>query len=562
MQHHLDLRTKVIIMLSVMAGLFLVALDQTIFTTSLGRIVEEFNAFSALSWVVTAYLITSTVSVPIAGKLSDMYGRRILLLTGISIFVIGSLFGGMSGSMNQLILWRAIEGIGAGIITANAFTIIGDLFAPRERGRWQGMIGAVFGIATVIGPILGGYLTEAHTILWLTTGWRWTLFINIPIGIIAFLVIMIFCPTLKHEKKPKVDYAGAAFLAIALSVLVLAIDNTEQIFAGLISSTGITLLGLRVIMFTIVAIAVAIFIAVERRAKEPILPLRFFKNRNFILIITISLLFGAAFIGTILYLTQFNQQVFAASPSQSGLMLLPMVGGLVLSSIVGGQLISRTGKYKMFMLAGTALATVSIIFLTALKPESGYFYESIIMVFLGMGLGIVLPVLNLAVQNEFKQSELGVATSSSQLFRNLGSTIGVAMFGAILTAGIISGLGDTNKIPYIKTLSQNPAASKIGSFSDSNTLLTINTPDIKQKINSQADVAFTKLPLPIKTMVAQKFKAQQDNFSSIVTHAFSDGMHNIFVLSAVLMGIATIVVLGIKEKTLGTGKPQETPGEI
>jgi len=562
MHHHLDLRTKIIIMLSVMAGLFLVALDQTIFTTSLGKIVEEFNAFSSLSWVVTAYLITSTVSVPIAGKLSDMYGRRILLLIGISIFVAGSLFGGMSGSMNQLILWRAIEGIGAGIITANAFTIIGDLFAPRERARWQGVFGAVFGVATVVGPILGGYLTETHSILWLTTSWRWTLFINIPIGIIAFAVIFIFCPTLRHEKKPKIDYVGAALLAVALSVLVLAIDNTEHIFADFISSTGISLLWLRVIMFTFVAIIVGIFVAVEHRAKEPILPLRFFKNRNFVLIIIISLLFGAAFIGTILYLTQFNQQVFSASPSQSGLMLLPMVGGLVLSSVVGGQLITRTGKYKIFMQIGTALATISIVFLTTLKPESGYFYESIIMVFLGMGLGIVMPVLNLAVQNEFEQLELGVATSSSQLFRNLGSTIGVAVFGAILTAGIVAGLGDTGRIPYVKTLTQNPAASKIGSFSDSNTLLTLNTPDIKQKINDQANAAFTKLPLPVKTVVSQQFKAQQDNFSSIVIHAFSDGMHNIFIVAAILMGVATIIVFGIKEKTLRTGKPQETPGEI
>ncbi len=562
MHHHLDLRTKIIIMMSVMAGLFLVALDQTIFTTSLGKIVEEFNAFSSLSWVVTAYLITSTVSVPIAGKLSDMYGRRILLLIGISIFVAGSLFGGMSGSMNQLILWRAIEGIGAGIITANAFTIIGDLFAPRERARWQGVFGAVFGVATVVGPILGGYLTETHSILWMTTSWRWTLFINIPIGIIAFAVIFIFCPTLRHEKKPKIDYVGAALLALALSVLVLAIDNTEHIFADFMTSTGISLLWLRIIMFTIVAITVGIFIVVENRAKEPILPLRFFKNRNFDLIIMISLLFGAAFIGTILYLTQFNQQVFAASPSQSGLMLLPMVGGLVLSSVIGGQLITRTGKYKIFMQIGTALATISIIFLTTLRPESGYFYESIIMVFLGMGLGIVMPVLNLAVQNEFEQLELGVATSSSQLFRNLGSTIGVAVFGAILTAGIISGLGDTSQIPYIKTLAQNPAASRIGSLSDSNTLLTLNTPDIKQKINNQADAAFTKLPVPIKTVVAQKFKAQQDNFSSIVVHAFSDGMHNIFIVAAFLMGTATIIVFGIKEKTLRTGKPQETPGEI
>jgi EmrB/QacA subfamily drug resistance transporter len=545
-----------------MAGLFLVALDQTIFATAIGKIVEEFNAFSALSWVITAYLLTSTISLPFAGKLSDQFGRRLMLLIGILIFVVGSLLGGMSGSMNQLILWRALEGVGAGIITANAFTIVGDLFVPRERGRWQGLFGAAFGLATVIGPILGGYLTESHNILGLVTNWRWTLFVNVPVGILAFIVIFIYCPTLKHEKKPRIDYAGALFLAISLAVLVLAIDNTKDIFSGFMSSTGISLLWLRVIMFAIVAISTAIFVAVERRAKDPLLPMFFFKNRNFDLIMTISLFFGAAFIGMVLYLTQFNQQVFAASPTESGFMLMPMVAGIVFSSIGGGQLITRTGKYKIFMLIGSALATVSIIFLTALNPESSYLYEAIVMVALGLGLGIVLPVINLAVQNEFEQAEIGVATSSSQLFRNLGSTIGVSIFGAVLTAGIISGLGNTNQIPYIKTLSQNPAATRIGSLTDSDTLLNLNTPDVKSEINSQAQSAFTKVPTPIRANVAQRFKSQQSNFSYIVTHAFSDGMHNIFLISAAFMAIATAVVFALKEKTLRTGKPTETPGEI
>jgi len=562
MHHHLDLRTKIIIMLSVMAGLFLVALDQTIFTTAIGKIVEEFNAFSALSWIVTAYLLTSTIALPIAGKFSDMFGRRLMLLLGILIFVLGSLFGGMSNSMNQLIFWRAIEGIGGGIITANAFTIVGDLFAPRERGRWQGLFGSVFGLATVVGPILGGYLTETHTILGLTTNWRWTLFVNVPVGIVAFTVIAIFCPPLKHEKKPRVDYAGVAVLAAALAVLVLAIDNTKNIFAGFMDFTGISLIWLRVIMFSIVAVLILAFVLIERRAKEPVLPMHFFENRNFNLIMVISLLFGASFLGMILYLTQFNQQVFGATPAQSGLMLMPLVGGIVLSSVGGGLLISRTGKYKQMMILSSGLATASIIFLTKLTPESGYVYESIIMAFLGIGMGVVLPIINLAVQNEFKLEEIGVATSSGQLFRNLGSTIGVAVFGAILTAGIITGLGDTNKIAYLKTLSQNPAASKIGSFSDSDTLLTLNTMDIKNKINTQAQSAFARLPLPVRTQVSQQFKSQQDNYSSIVTHAFSDGMHNIFVVTAFLMGGATIVTLFIKEKTLRSGKPSETPSEL
>jgi EmrB/QacA subfamily drug resistance transporter len=562
MHHHLSLRSKIIIMLSVMASLFLVALDQTIIATSLGKIVEEFNAFSSLSWVVMAYLITTTITVPIAGKFSDMFGRRIMLLIGVAIFATGSMLGGMSGSIEQLIMWRALQGIGGGIITANAFTIIGDLFAARERGKWQGFTGAVFGISSVIGPLLGGFLTEPHNIFGLITNWRWTLFINVPVAVIAFIVIMIYCPTLKHDKRPKVDYTGAALLAVGLATLVLAINNTETIFANLMSSTGISLVWLRVIMFSVVAIITAWFIVIERRAKEPILPMYFFKNRNFVLIITIAMLFGSAFMGSILYLTQFNQQVFGASPTQSGLMLMPMIGGLVIASVGAGQLISRTGKYKIFMQVGFIMATIAVLFLTALTPESSYMYEAIVMVFLGMGMGVAMPVINLAVQNEFAQADLGAATSSSQLFRSLGSTIGVAIFGAILTAGVVSGLGDMSHNSYIQTLAKNPSASMIGSFDDSNTLLTLNMPDVKDKINDQAATAFAKLPEPVREQASKQFQTEQDKFASIVTHAYSDSMHSIFIVAAVLMASATVIVFAIKEMPLRAAKPIETPGEI
>lgn len=547
-------------MLSVMASLFLVALDQMIIATSLGKIVEEFNAFSSLGWVVTAYLITLTVTVPIAGKLSDLFGRRLMILIGVAIFVIGSLFGGMSGSIDQLIIWRAVQGIGGGIITANAFAIVGDLFAARERGKWQGLIGAVFGIASVIGPLLGGYLTDANNILGLVTNWRWTLYINVPIGIIAFIIITIYCPTLKHDKKPSVDYAGATLLAIALAVLILAIDNTETIFANLISSTGISLLWLRIIMFSIVFIAIAGFIAVERRAKEPIVPIYFFKNRNFVLIMVIALLFGAAFLGSILYLTQFNQQVFGASPTQSGLMLLPMVAGLTLSSIGVGQLISKTGKYKIFLQSGFALATIAVIFLLFLTPESEYFIEAIIMVFLGIGMGVSIPIVNLAVQNEFKQKDLGAATSSSQLFRSLGSTIGVAIFGAMLTSAIVSGLGDMGNNAYIQTLSKNPGVSKMGSLTDSNTLLMLNTPSVKQKINDQSAKAVVNLPAPVQLQIKKQLQSQQDEYSAAVVQAYSDAMHNIFIVILILMASVTIFTLFLTEKTLRSAKPLETPG--
>lgn len=560
MHHHLELRTKIIIMLSVMASLFLVALDQTIIATALGKIVEEFNAFDSLSWIVTAYLLTTTITVPIAGKLSDLFGRRTILLIGVAIFGVGSLFSGLAGSVEQLVAWRAIQGIGGGIITANAFTIIGDLFAARERGRWQGLFGAVFGLSSVVGPLLGGWLTDGQSIFNMTTDWRWTFFINVPVGIAAFLLIAIFCPPLKHDKKPRVDYKGAVLLTIALGTLVLAVDNTDQIFKSFLDATGMSLAALRVIMFAIVAAATVAFIRVERRAKEPILPLRFFRNRNYVLIMGIATLFGAAFMGAILYLTQFNQQVFQATPTESGLMLLPMIVGLMTTSITSGQIISRTGRYKIFMQVGIVVATVMVFMLSTLTPETSYAYEAVIMLLLGAGLGVVMPVMNLAVQNEFAQSDLGVATSSSQLFRSLGSTIGIAVFGAMLTNGLMNNLADIEGNAYLQTLKQSPTASKIGDFNDSNTLLNLNMPDTKEKITDGFDQGVKNLPAPVKDKVAKDFTQKQDAYSSKITHAFSDSLKRIFLTSSILMLGASVLVFMIKERPLKAAKPDTTPG--
>ncbi len=562
MHHHLSLRGKLIIMLSVMASLFLVALDQTIVATALGKIVEDFNAFSSLSWIVTAYLLTTTVTVPIAGKLSDLFGRKIMLLIGVAVFGLGSLFSGLAGSMDALIWARALQGVGGGIITANAFTIVGDLFAARERGKWQGLLGAVFGISSVIGPLLGGWLTDPHNIFGLTTDWRWTFFINIPVAVVAFILIVLFSPSLKHAKRPRIDYRGAALLTIGLATLVLAVDNTEMIFKDVMDWAGLSLGGLRLIMGIIVVAAIALFVHVERKADEPILPLRFFRNRNFSLVMGIATLFGAGFMGAILYLTQFNQQVFGASPTESGMMLLPMVGGLMVASIGSGQLISRIGKYKIFMQVGIVIATVMVALLATLTPESSYAYEAVLMTLVGFGLGFVMPVMNIAVQNEFKQRELGVATSSIQLFRGLGSTIGIAIFGAVLTSGITTNLTNIENDAYVKSLASSPVATRIGDLGDSSTLLTINTPDIKQKISDGFEKSTATLPAPAKSQARETFEKNQAEYSYRVTHAFSDALRGIFVTSAVLMATAAVLVFAIKERELATASADETPGEI
>lgn len=565
MNHHLSLRNKVIIMISVMASLFLVALDQTIISTALGRIVEEFDAYSSLSWVVTAYLITTTITTPIAGKLSDMFGRRTLLLVGVTVFGLGSLLSGMSADMNQLIIWRAIQGVGGGIITANAFTIIGDLFAARERGRWQGMIGAVFGVSSVVGPLLGGFLTESHQILGLVTDWRWTFYINVPIGIIAFIVIAMYCPPLKHETKPRVDYIGASLLALALATLVLAVDNTDMIFADLLSATGMSLTTLRIIMALIVALSTAAFIYVEKRAKEPILDLRFFKNRNFLILSGIALFVGAAMLGSILYLTQFNQQVYGASPTTSGLMLLPMIAGLMLVSITTGQLVSKYGKYKRFMVAGFVASTIAIGLLVTLTPTSSFLHEAIIIFFVGAGIGAAMPLMNIAVQNEFEQKDLGIATSSSQLFRGLGSTIGVAVFGSMLTLGITNNLGDMNKDAYIQTLKQSPATSQlVARPNDVNTLLTINMAATQEKISDgfAKNMATVSLPVAIKERAQSDFSAKQAAYSGKIVDSFTQSLHSIFIVTSSMMLCALVLVSRLKERPLHAASAAETPGEM
>jgi EmrB/QacA subfamily drug resistance transporter len=560
MHHDLTIRRKLLIMISVMASLFLVALDQTIISTALGRIVQDFNAYSALGWIVTSYLITSTIAVPIAGKLSDLFGRRLMLLVGVSIFALGSLFSGLSGSIEQLILWRAVQGIGGGIITANAFTIVGDLFAARERGKWQGLIGATFGISSVVGPLLGGFLTESHSFFGLTTDWRWTFFINIPIAIAAFIVIAILCPSLRRDAKPRVDYLGAAFLTVALATLVLAVDNTEQVFAGLLESTGLSLVGLRIIMAVIVAASVAALIFVERRAKEPMLDLHFFKNKNFLILMGIAAFVGAAMLGSILYLTQFNQQVFNASPTQSGLMLLPMVAGLMAVSITTGQLVSKFGRYKRFMLIGFTVATLAILSLLTLTPESPYIQEAIIMVFVGAGIGAAMPLMNIAVQNEFGQKELGAATSSSQLFRGLGSTIGTAIFAGMLTAGITTALGDMRQDAYVQSLEGTPASARIENINDANTLLNLNTTTTKDAVIEGVRSATATAPQAAQEAAVTQIKQQQAEYSQKVVHAFSDSLHHIFMITGSLMFLALILSIFLKERPLRAAKPDETPG--
>jgi EmrB/QacA subfamily drug resistance transporter len=558
MLHHISTRQKILVMAAVMSGLFLVALDQTIISTALAKIVEDFDSFSSLGFVVTAYLLFSTITVPLAGKLSDMFGRRPVLLSGVVIFTVASLLSGMSANIDQLILFRAIQGIGGGIIMANAFTIIGDLFSPRERGKWQGLIGAVFGLSSVIGPLLGGFLTDSHAFFGLVTDWRWTFFINVPIGIFSAIVIARYCPSIRHDRKHYLDYAGAITITLALAALVLAVDNTELIFKGLIDA-GIGLTLIKTILFSVAGLMSVLFVLAERKAKQPIIPLRFFKNRTFTSVMVAALLFGAAFLGAILYLTQFNQQVFGANATTAGLMLLPMMAGMISASMIIGLIVSKTGKYKRFILAGYLIATLSVFALSFLTPTSPYWHEAVIMVFMGIGMGTGMPIMNLAVQNEFEQHDLGAATASSQLFRGLGSTVGTAVLSGILTAGVTAGLGDLQNDAYVRSLQQSPGSSQIvqGEI-DANTALQLNAE--KGAIASQATAAIDQAPIPEAQKEQQKeqFTENQSVFSGKVVDVFTDSLHVIFYVSSGLMLLALGAVSLIKERELKGG--DSTPG--
>lgn len=550
MLHHIPMRQKALIMAAVMAALFLVALDQTIIATSLTKIVEQFNAYDSLGFIVTAYLLLSTVTVPLAGKMSDMFGRRPVLLIGVIVFTIGSFLSGSSQNITELIAYRALQGFGGGIIAANAFTIIGDLFTPRERGRWQGIFGAVFGLASVIGPLLGGYLTDAHKVFGLTTDWRWTFFINIPVGIFATFVIARYCPSIKHEKKPVVDWAGSTYLTIALAALVLAVDNTATIFKFLIDA-GWHVAVIKLILFIVAVLSGVLFVRAEARAQDPVIPLHFFKNRTFTSVAIAALLFGAAFLGAILYLTQFNQQVFDADATTSGLMLLPMIGGMMVASTLIGQFITRTGKYKRFIVGGFALAALSVLALVVLEPSTPYWHEAIIMVFAGVGLGTAMPILTLAVQNEFEQHELGVATASTQLFRGLGSTIGTAVLSGVLTAGITAQMGHISNTAYIQTLRQNPQSARILKDGVSaNTALELNQQG--DSIRSEAHQAIDKsaAPAPVKQQLKKSFDTQQSDFKGKIIGAFAQSLHKVFYVSAALMGLAFVAILFLKEREL------------
>ncbi|MFC8370246.1 DHA2 family efflux MFS transporter permease subunit [Streptomyces sp. NPDC057239] len=412
---------------ALLLGLLLAALDQTIVATALPTIVSELGGLEHLSWVVTAYLLASTAATPLWGKLGDQYGRKKLFQTAIVIFLVGSALCGAAQDMPQLIAFRALQGLGGGGLIVLSMAIVGDLVPPRERGRYQGLFGAVFGATSVLGPLLGGLFTQHLS-------WRWVFYINLPVGIVALAVIAAVLHIPRRRTKHVIDYLGTFLIASVATCLVLvaSLGGTTWEWASP-QIIGLAVLG---------ALLAVAFVAVERRAAEPVLPLKLFRVRTFTLSAVISFIIGFAMFGAMTYLPTFLQVVQGVTPTMSGVHMLPMVAGMLLSSTGSGQIVSRTGRWKVFPIAGTAVTTLGLLLLHQLDADSSTAEMSAYFFVFGLGLGLVMQVLVLIVQNAVPYEDLGVATSGATFFRSIGASFGVAIFGTIFASRLGSELTD------------------------------------------------------------------------------------------------------------------------
>ena len=405
------------------AVLFLASLGQTIVSTALPIIVGDLHGLDHITWVITAYLLASTVGAPICGKLGDMYGRKAVLQVAIGLFLAGSVVCGLAGSMSQMVAGRAIQGLAGGGLIVVSMAVVADVLPPRERGRAQGALGGVFGVSTVIGPLLGGFIVQ-------NLSWHWVFFVNLPVGLLALGVLSAVLPGRADAARHRIDYAGAVFLATLLSATVLTANLAGTAYPW--ASAPILGLG------AVAATGLAAFVVVERRADEPILPLSLFSINNFLVANAVGFLVGCAMFGTITFMPLYLQTVQGVAPAPSGLFLVPMMAGLIGGSMVAGRIMSRTGRYRRLPILSTAVLAVAMLLMSTLTSDTPLWLIAIYMLLTGIGIGPVMSVGVAAIQNAVPVSTLGVATASANMFRLIGGSLGTSAFGAMFAAGMAS----------------------------------------------------------------------------------------------------------------------------
>ena len=506
-------RQIVLTMIGVLLALFLSSLDQTVVATAMPRIIADLGGFDRFTWVTTAYLVASTTAVPIVGRLTDIHGRKIFYVAGIIVFLIGSVLAGFSQSMNQLIAFRAIQGLGGGIIMVNSFTAIADLFPPDTRGKYQGFIGVVFGMSSVIGPTLGGFITD-------TISWNWVFFINVPIGVPVLLLIAFLFPAIKPEvENRRHDYAGMVTLVLAVVPILLALSWGGVQF-GWASPQVIGLLIFGVVM-------IAAFVTIESRSDSPIMPLEIYRNRMVAVSLIVTFFTGFGMFGGIIFIPLFFQGVLGASATSSGSFLTPMMLGIVVGATLSGQLLARTGlRYRAFGLGGVAFMTVGLFLVSTMDENTSFARAVVYIVIMGAGLGSTFPTFTLSVQNSIPFRLMGTATSALQFFRSIGGMLGLALLGAVMA---------------------NRFASKLEqSLPDS--VSNVLPPDRIEamKENPQALVDPAALADLQSRFVGPEGQQMADQFLNALKASLSGAISDVFTVSVVLVTIALVATLFLK----------------
>ncbi|MCD1258597.1 DHA2 family efflux MFS transporter permease subunit [Paenibacillus athensensis] len=504
------------------------ALDGTIVGTAMPRIVGELGGLSLMAWVTTAYMLTSTVVVPVAGKLADLLGRKAVYVSGLVIFILGSALCGMAQDMTQLILFRAVQGIGGGIMMPMAMIIIGDIFTGKQRAKWQGVFGAIFGLSSVIGPQVGGWIVDSMS-------WEWVFYINLPVGIVATLLIATALPKHKAQGKVKFDIAGMATMIIGVVSLLLALTFGGKDFAWL---------SWQIIGLLVVAAAFLIaFVLVEARADEPILPTRLFRNRTFSMINSIGFLMSIGMFGAIMFVPLFMQGIVGISASASGTVMTPMMITMIVASVIGGQIVQKLGV-KPQMIIGMVIMAAGFLLLTTMGMDTSKLTASSYMMIIGLGMGLVMPLLTLVLQEEFPKSELGVVTSSSQFFRQIGGTFGMTVLGAVMNHRSGTLLNEE----LLPKLQQMPAEAGqlVG--------------QLTATIEKDPQTLFSVMLSP--EALAQFPEAFKSALLPIMKNALVESLHSVYLLGLVFIIAGAVLsfflhAIKLSDRKKGTGEPEE-----